>query len=87
MRLAGSKRSSRQTPLAGTEFYLAADYGEVAGNGTEYLAGNHLAGGAAGLRGALWKVGYDAFAGVPFSHPDDFKTSPATFGFNLNMDF
>jgi hemolysin activation/secretion protein len=39
------------------------------------------------LRGALWKVGYDAFAGVPFSHPDGFKTSPATFGFNLNMDF
>lgn len=78
---------SWQTPLAGTELYLAADYGEVAGNGTEYLTGNHLAGGAAGLRGALWKVGYDAFAGVPFSHPDSFKTSPATFGFNLNMDF
>lgn len=77
---------SWQTPLAGTEFYLAADYGEVAGKGTEYLAGNHLAGGAAGLRGALWKVSFDLFAGVPFSHPDGFRASPATFGFNLNMD-
>lgn len=77
---------SWQTPLPGTEFYLAADYGEVAGNGTEYLTGNHLAGGAAGLRGTLWKVGFDVFAGVPFSRPEGFKTSPATFGFNLNMD-
>ncbi|MEG1213897.1 MAG: ShlB/FhaC/HecB family hemolysin secretion/activation protein [Leclercia sp.] len=78
---------SWQTPLAGTEFYLAADYGEVAGKGSEYLAGNHLAGGAAGLRGKLSKVGFDVFAGVPLSRPDGFKTSPATFGFNLNMDF
>lgn len=76
---------SWQLPLSGTEFYLAADYGEVAGKGTEYLTGNHLAGGAAGLRGTLWKVGFDMFAGVPFSRPEGFKTSPATFGFNLNM--
>lgn len=77
---------SWQLPLAGSEFYLAADYGEVAGKGTEYLVGNHLAGGAAGLRGSIWKVSYDMFAGVPFSRPEGFKTSPATFGFNLNMD-
>lgn len=76
---------SWQIPLPDTEFYLAADYGEVAGKGTEYLTGNHLAGGAAGLRGTLWKVGFDMFAGVPFSRPEGFKTSPATFGFNLNM--
>jgi len=25
------------------------------------------------------------FAGVPLSRPEGFKTSPATFGFNLNM--
>lgn len=76
---------SWQIPLPGTEFYLAADYGEVAGKGTEYLTGNHLAGGAAGLRGTLWKVSFDMFAGVPLSRPEGFKTSPATFGFNLNM--
>lgn len=78
---------SWRTPLPGNEFYLAADYGEVGGKGSEYLTGTHLAGGAAGLRGAIWKVGYDMFAGVPFSHPDGFKTSPTTLGFNLNMDF
>ncbi|MCT4716625.1 ShlB/FhaC/HecB family hemolysin secretion/activation protein [Enterobacteriaceae bacterium H18W14] len=78
---------SWQTPLSGTEFYLAADYGEVGGKGTEYLAGNHLAGGAAGLRGHVRNIGYDLFAGVPFSRPDGFKTSPVTFGFSLNMDF
>lgn len=77
---------SWQTPLQGTEFYLAADYGEVGGKGIEYLTGTHLAGGAAGLRGQIWKIGYDMFAGVPFSRPDGFKTSPATFGFSLNMD-
>ncbi|HAT6805165.1 TPA: ShlB/FhaC/HecB family hemolysin secretion/activation protein [Citrobacter freundii] len=77
---------SWQTPLPGTEFYLAADYGEVGGKGTEYLAGSHLAGGAAGLRGSVRKIGYDLFAGVPFSRPEGFKTSPATFGFSLNLD-
>lgn len=77
---------SWQTPLPGAEFYLAADYGEVGGKGTEDLVGSYLAGGAVGLRGSLWKIGYDLFAGVPFSHPEGFKTSPATFGFNLNMD-
>jgi hemolysin activation/secretion protein len=77
---------SWQTPLPGMAFYLAADYGEVGGKGRENLVGAHLAGGAAGLRGQVWKVGYDAFAGIPFSRPDGFKTSPVTFGFSLNMD-
>ena len=35
---------------------------------------------------ATHRVGFDVFAGVPFSRPEGFKTSPATFGFNLNMD-
>lgn len=78
---------SWRSPLPGSEFYLAADYGEVGGKGKEMLAGTHLAGGAAGLRGTVWKVGYDAFAGIPFSRPDGFKTSPVTFGFSLNVDF
>ncbi|URQ61535.1 ShlB/FhaC/HecB family hemolysin secretion/activation protein [Pantoea alhagi] len=78
---------SWRTPLPGTEFYLAADYGEVGGKGSEYLVGTHLAGGAAGLRGQFWKTGYDLFVGAPFSRPDGFKTSPVTFGFSLNMDF
>ena len=74
---------SWQLPLPGSEFYLAADYGKVAG---KELVGNHLAGGAAGVRGTLWKVSYDLFAGVPFSRPHGLKTSPATFGFSLNRD-
>ncbi|MDF7680597.1 ShlB/FhaC/HecB family hemolysin secretion/activation protein [Enterobacteriaceae bacterium ESL0689] len=77
---------SWQTPVPGAELYLAVDYGEVAGKGSEYLVGNHLAGGALGLRGSVWKIGYDAFAGIPFSRPDGFKTSPVTLGFSLNMD-
>ncbi|MTD39197.1 ShlB/FhaC/HecB family hemolysin secretion/activation protein [Erwinia sp. CPCC 100877] len=77
---------SWQTPLPGMEFYLAVDYGEVGGRGSEYQVGNHLAGGAAGLRGFLWKIGYDVFTGAPLSRPEGFKTSPVTFGFSLNMD-
>ncbi len=46
-------------------------------------------GGVSGPRGLVQHTGYDLFAGVPvlFSRPDGFKTTPATFGFNLNMDF
>ena len=77
---------SWQTPMAGTEFYLAVDYGEVAGKGSDDLVGRHLAGGATGLRGHIWKVSYDMFAGIPLSRPEGFKTSPVTLGFSLNME-
>lgn len=77
---------SWQTPLPGMLFYLAADYGEVGGKGTDTLVGNHLAGGAAGVRGRVQQISYDLSAGVPFSRPDGFKTSPVTFGFSLSVE-
>jgi hemolysin activation/secretion protein len=40
-----------------------------------------------GLRGSVLRVSYDLFAGTPFSKPDGFSTSHATFGFNLNWDW
>lgn len=75
------------TPVPGMEFYLGADYGEVGGNGATLRIGNHLAGGVAGLRGAAFGVGYDFFAGVPFSKPDGFETSPVTLGMNLSWNY
>ncbi len=75
------------TPLPTQELYLGVDYGEVGGNGTQYLAGNHLAGGAMGLRGKALQVGYDLFASVPFSKPDGFRTDPVSLGFNLNWQY
>jgi hemolysin activation/secretion protein len=75
------------TPVPGMEFYLGADYGEVGGNGATMRIGNHLAGGAAGLRGSAFGVGYDVFAGVPFSRPDGFQTSPVTMGISLNWNY
>lgn len=74
-------------PLPAQELYLGADYGEVGGNGTQYLVGKHLAGGAVGVRGRAFKVGYDLFASVPFSKPDGFSTDPVSLGFNLNWSY
>jgi hemolysin activation/secretion protein len=74
-------------PLPAQELYLGADYGEVGGNGTQYLVGKHLAGGAVGVRGRAFKVGYDLFASLPFSKPDGFSTDPVSLGFNLNWSY
>ncbi|KOC91855.1 ShlB/FhaC/HecB family hemolysin secretion/activation protein [Winslowiella iniecta] len=76
-----------RTPLPNQELYIGADYGEVGGGGSEYLVGKHLAGGVIGLRGNAFSVGYDLFAGVPFSKPDGFSTSPVTLGFNLSWQY
>lgn len=77
-----------RTPLPQQEFYLGADYGEVGGTSSAgMLIGKHLAGGVAGLRGNIFNTGYDLFAGVPFSRPDGFKTSPYTLGFSLNWSY
>lgn len=75
------------TPLSGQQLYLALDYGEVSGRGSPYLIGNHLAGGALGLRGALFNASYDAFVGAPLSKPDGFITDPVIFGFTLNWQY
>ncbi|MGC6389878.1 ShlB/FhaC/HecB family hemolysin secretion/activation protein [Ewingella sp. S1.OA.A_B6] len=75
------------TPLPAQELYLGVDYGEVGGNGTQYLVGTHLAGGAIGLRGRAFNIGYDLFASTPFSKPDGFSTDPVSLGFNLNWQY
>lgn len=75
------------TPVSAQELYLGVDYGEVGGKGTQYPVGNHLAGGAIGIRGSALKTGYDLFAATPFSKPDGFKTDPVSLGFNLNWQY
>lgn len=75
------------TPLPSQELYLGVDYGEVGGNGTQYLVGNHLAGGAIGVRGSAFNLGYDLFAATPFSKPAGFKTDALSLGFSLNYQF
>ncbi len=80
-----------QTPLPQQEFYTGVDYGEVAGNSAtqSQLRGRNVAGGVAGLRGAIGTTGvsYDLFAGIPLSKPAGFKTDPVTFGFSLNWNY
>lgn len=75
------------TPLTQQKLYAGVDYGEVGGTGTENLVGNHLAGGALGLRGQAFHLGYDLFAAVPLSKPDGFRTDPLSLGFNLNWQY
>ncbi|AXG41972.1 ShlB/FhaC/HecB family hemolysin secretion/activation protein [Photorhabdus laumondii] len=76
-----------QTPLKGQSLYLAMDYGEVGGRGSDTLLGKHLAGSALGWRGSLKGVSYDLFVGVPLSKPAGFPTSPVTAGFNLYWQY
>ncbi|MBS9438869.1 ShlB/FhaC/HecB family hemolysin secretion/activation protein [Photorhabdus noenieputensis] len=76
-----------QTPLKGQSLYLAMDYGEVGGRGSDALLGKHLAGSALGWRGSLKGVSYDLFVGVPLSKPAGFQTSPVTAGFNLYWQY
>ena len=76
-----------RTPLESQELYLGADYGEVGGYSSDYLIGQHLAGGVIGLRGSAFNTGYDLFAGTPFSKPDGFHTSADTLGYNQNWSW
>ncbi|KOY62540.1 ShlB/FhaC/HecB family hemolysin secretion/activation protein [Photorhabdus heterorhabditis] len=75
------------TPLHGQSLYLALDYGEVGGPGSEALLGKHLAGSALGWRGRLKGLNYDLFVGIPLSKPAGFQTSPVTTGFNLYWQY
>lgn len=76
-----------QTPLLNASLYLGADYGEVYGKGSEWLVGQHLAGGVIGLKGNLHRLNYDLFVGRPLSKPAKFNTSATTYGFNFNWQF
>ncbi|WP_162473650.1 ShlB/FhaC/HecB family hemolysin secretion/activation protein [Serratia microhaemolytica] len=76
-----------KTPLPNTQLYLAADYGEVYGQGSEWLVGQHLAGGVVGVKGNVFRVNYDLFAGRPLSKPAGFQTSSSSLGFSLNWQF
>lgn len=71
-------------PVPAQELYLGVDYGETGGR---HPIGNHLAGGALGLRGQAWRFSYDLFAAVPFSKPDGFRTDPVSLGFTLNWQY
>lgn len=71
----------------GQELYVAADYGHVAGPGTAWQLGYHMAGMAIGLRGG-WKGGYwEGFVGAPLVRPDGFPTAYTTTGFSLGWQF
>lgn len=79
------------TPLPDQEFYLGADYGVVSGHADDgyTLLGRHLAGGVAGLRGAIapLNASYDLFTGIPLSKPRGFRIDPVTFGFTLSWQY
>jgi hemolysin activation/secretion protein len=42
---------------------------------------------AAGLRGKVKHISYDAFAGWPLRKPEGFKTAKQTFGFMTSAQF
>lgn len=65
--------------------YVAFDYGEVGGQGSQYLVGQKLAGAALGLRGRLGNLQYDLFASQPVQKPSNFVTANYFCGFSLAL--
>ncbi|MDJ7444055.1 ShlB/FhaC/HecB family hemolysin secretion/activation protein [Salmonella enterica] len=76
-------------PVPAQELYVGADYGKISGRWTDMNSGTHLAGGVAGLRGAInpASLSYDLSVGTPFSKPDGFRTDPATFTFSVSWNY
>src|SRR5450830_210766 len=69
------------------EAYAGIDAGQVSGPSAQYLLGERLAGAVIGLRGAFWKVSYDAFIATPLNKPEGFRTAAVTGGFSINFAF
>lgn len=76
-------------PVPAQELYVGADYGKIRGRQADMNSGTHLAGGVAGLRGAInpASLSYDLSVGTPFSKPDGFRTDPATFAFSVSWNY
>ncbi|RYE41911.1 MAG: ShlB/FhaC/HecB family hemolysin secretion/activation protein [Hyphomicrobiales bacterium] len=76
---------------SGAELYAGADYGQVGGRSSMQGLGNHLAGVAIGVRGAVKGAGgqlsYDVFVGAPIAKPEGYRTARVTGGINLNFSF
>ncbi len=70
-------------PKVRQELYLALDAGFVDGPSAGKLVGAGLAGAALGVRGGLWALSWDAFAGVPIHRPSGFETARPAFGFSV----
>ncbi len=65
--------------------YVGLDYGEVGGQGSQYLVGQKLAGAVIGLRGRLSNLQYDVFASQPVQKPMYFVTANYFCGFSLAL--
>ncbi|MDB0572598.1 ShlB/FhaC/HecB family hemolysin secretion/activation protein [Ralstonia solanacearum] len=72
---------------SGQELYAGVDYGEVGGQSTRLLIGQHLAGAVLGLRGGYKGLFWDVFVGTPLSKPEGFRTSHTTAGFNVSWSY
>jgi hemolysin activation/secretion protein len=69
------------------QLYLAFDAGKITGPSSGYYPGRQISGLAAGLRGKIKHISYDAFAGWPLRKPEGFKTAKQTFGFMTSAQF
>ncbi|WP_237772507.1 ShlB/FhaC/HecB family hemolysin secretion/activation protein [Herbaspirillum robiniae] len=72
---------------SGQELYAGVDTGQVSGPSAQFLTGRRLTGAAVGLRGALYKMSYDAFLATPLARPDNFTTARVTGGFSVSWMF
>lgn len=71
----------------GQAVYVGLDYGEVNGQSSGLLLGEHLAGAVVGVRGGYKGFNYDCFVGRPIEKPHGFDTARVAAGFNLNWTF
>ncbi len=67
--------------------YLGLDYGEVNGFPSNFLIGNHLAGGVVGIKGSFGEFNYVLFVGQPLNQPEGFISDNSTVQFSMNWGF
>lgn len=72
---------------SGQELFFALDHGEVGGPSSQSLVGRRLTGAVLGLRGSVYGLAYEVFAGQPVHRPEGFRTSGTTAGFSLSLSF
>ncbi|QHM72366.1 ShlB/FhaC/HecB family hemolysin secretion/activation protein [Mixta intestinalis] len=77
-----SNTVSLDLPRWQQQLYTGIDYGRIVSQADNSEAGKHMAGGVIGLRGDLWSIGYDLFAGAPIYKPQHFRTDSLTLGFS-----
>jgi len=82
-------RNELEMPLAQSKqaLYVGLDAGRVFGPSAQYLLGDKMVGAAAGVRGGVAGLRYDAFLSWALVKPDGLKTATPAAGFSVSYQY